>query len=94
MLESASNLAEEAMEFSKYTREQLLAALNNEYEYLCHDNFDPDVDCPPAKMLESLQKQTIEELRDEVAATIRDSNIGQDDADRISLDDYMTRWLE
>ena len=81
------------MDFSKYTREQLLDALNNEYEYLCHDNFDPDVDCPPAKMLESLQKQTIEQLRDEVAATIRDSNIGQDDADRISLDDYMTRWL-
>ncbi|MFY9239056.1 MAG: hypothetical protein WAO78_09365 [Roseovarius sp.] len=82
------------MEFSKYTREQLLAALNNEYEYLCHDNFDPDLDCPSAKMLESLQKQTTEQLRDEVAATIRDSNIGQDEADRISLDDYMIRWLQ
>ena len=82
------------MDFSKYTREQLLNALNKEYEYLCHDNFDPDVDCPPAKMLESLQKQTIEELRDEVAATIKDSNIGQDDADQISLDDYMNRWLQ
>jgi len=82
------------MDFSKYTREQLIAALNNEYEYLCHDNFDPDVDWPPAKMLESLQKQTIEQLRDEVAATIKDSNIGQDDADQISLDDYMIRWLQ
>ena len=93
MLENANDLADKAVDFSKYTREQLLAALNNEYEYLCHDNFDPDVDCPPAKLLELLQKQTIEQLRDEVAATIRDSNIGQDDADRISLDDYMTRWL-
>ena len=82
------------MDFSRYTREQLINALNKEYEFLCHDNFDPDVDCPPAKLLESLLKQTIEELRDEVAATIRDSNIGQDDADRISLDDYMTRWLQ
>ena len=82
------------MDFSKYTCQQLLAALNNEYEYLCHDNFDPDVDCPPAKMLESLHKHTIEQLRDEVAATIRDSNIGQDEADQISLDDYMLRWLE
>ena len=82
------------MDFSKYTREQLIAALNNEYEYLCHDNFDPEVDWPPAKMLESLQKQTIEQLRDEVAATIKDSNIGQDDADQISLDDYMIRWLQ
>ena len=45
-------------------------------------------------MLESLQKQTIEQLRDEVAATIKDSNIGQDDADQISLDDYMIRWLQ
>ena len=94
MLESANDLAEGAMDFSKYTREQLIAALNNEYEYLCHDNFDPDVDWPPAKMLESLQKQTIEQLRDEVAATIKDSNMGQDEADRISIDDYMTRWLE
>ena len=81
------------MDFFKYTREQLLTALSNEYEYHSLDNFDPDVDCPPAKMLGSLQKQTIEELRDEVAATIRDSNIGQDDADRINLDDYMIRWL-
>ena len=52
MLESANDLAEGAMDFSKYKREQLIAALNNEYEYLCHDNFDPDVDWPPAKMLE------------------------------------------
>ena len=27
-----------------YTREQLINALVNEYEYLCHDDFDPDVD--------------------------------------------------
>ena len=42
MLESLNDPAEEPMDFSKYTREQLLAALNNEYEYLCHDNFVPD----------------------------------------------------
>jgi hypothetical protein len=28
----------------KYTRAQLIDALQNEYEYLCHDDFDPDVD--------------------------------------------------
>ena len=27
-----------------YTREQLINALVNEYEYLCHDDFDPSVD--------------------------------------------------
>lgn len=27
-----------------YTREQLINALVNEYSFLCHDDFDPDVD--------------------------------------------------
>ena len=27
-----------------WNREQLINALVNEYEYLCHDDFDPDVD--------------------------------------------------
>ena len=27
-----------------YTRDQLINALQHEYEYLIHDDFDPDVD--------------------------------------------------
>ena len=31
-----------------YTRAQLIDALCVEYDYLCHDDFDPDVDMSPA----------------------------------------------
>ena len=30
-----------------YTRSQLIDALDAEYRQLCHDDFDPDVDCSP-----------------------------------------------
>lgn len=30
------------MSNNTYTREQLIDALCNEYDYLCHDDFDPD----------------------------------------------------
>ena len=32
-----------------YTRSQLIDALDAEYQHLCHDDFDPDVDCSPAE---------------------------------------------
>jgi diadenosine tetraphosphatase ApaH/serine/threonine PP2A family protein phosphatase len=46
----------------KYTRAQLIDALQNEYEYLCHDDFDPDVDMTMEEHLEWLDTLTIEEL--------------------------------
>ena len=30
-----------------FNRSQLIDALYREYEFLCHDDFDPDVDCTP-----------------------------------------------
>lgn len=30
-----------------YTRDQIIDALCLEYDYLCHDDFDPDVDMSP-----------------------------------------------
>jgi hypothetical protein len=30
-----------------YTREQLIDALSHEYDYLCHDDYDPDNDMSP-----------------------------------------------
>ena len=46
----------------KYTRAQLIDALQHEYEYLCHDDFDPDVDMTMEEHLEWLDTLTIEEL--------------------------------
>jgi len=45
-----------------YTREQLIDALSHEYDYLCHDDFDPDVDMSPAEHLSYLQSLSLDDL--------------------------------
>jgi len=45
-----------------YTREQLIHALAAEYDYLCHDDFDPDVDMSPAEHLSYLQSLSLDDL--------------------------------
>ena len=44
------------------TREQLIKALYREYEYLCHDDFDPDEDLTPEEYLEMINTLSYEEL--------------------------------
>ena len=44
------------------TREQLIDALYREYEYLCHDDFDPDEDLTPEEYLEMINTLSYEEL--------------------------------
>jgi hypothetical protein len=44
------------------TREQLIEALYREYEYLCHDDFDPDEDLTPEEYLEMINTLSYEEL--------------------------------
>ncbi len=65
-----------------YTREQLIHALAAEYDYLCHDDFDPDVDMSPAEMLSYLQALSLDDL---IADTDTD--------DEFTIDDFMTRYL-
>ena len=69
------------MENCKYSREQLIAAVYKEYEYLCHDDFDPDVDMTNEEHLEYLNKLSIEDLI-----------IETDTNDEYTLDDYMAEW--
>ena len=45
-----------------YTRDQLIHALAAEYDYLCHDDFDPDVDMSPAEYLTQLQSMSLDDL--------------------------------
>ena len=45
-----------------YTREQLISALHSEYEFLCHDDFDPDVDMSPSEYLTQLQSMSLDDL--------------------------------
>jgi hypothetical protein len=45
-----------------HNRSQLITALLNEYKFLCHDDFDPDVDATPDEYLTMLQSLTDDEL--------------------------------
>jgi len=47
------------------TREQLIEALYNEYVFLCHDDYDPDVDIAPEVYLTMLKDMTYDELVEE-----------------------------
>ena len=64
------------------TRSQLITALHHEYEFLCHDDFDPDVDPTPDEYLAMLQRLSDDELIDESSTD-----------DTYTLDDYITNWL-
>ena len=61
------------------TREQLIDALVKEYEYLCHDDFDPDEDLTPEEYLEMINTLSYEEL---VSETIADDP-----------EEYILTWL-
>jgi len=63
-------------------RQHLIDALYHEYEFLCHDDFDPDVDATPAEYLDLLHQLTDDELLAESST----------DCD-VSLDDFITAWL-
>ena len=60
------------------SKEQLIDALYNEYVWLCHDDFDPDVDPTPEEYLAMLKEMSYDELVEETCA---------DD-----IDEYMEAW--
>tara|TARA_Y100000385_G_scaffold34371_1_gene32244 strand:+ start:1345 stop:1545 length:201 start_codon:yes stop_codon:yes gene_type:complete len=49
-----------------YTKEQLIDALVHEWEYLCHDDYDPE-DQTPEEYREDLNEMTIEQLVEETS---------------------------
>ena len=61
-----------------YTRDQLISALQHEYEYLIHDDFDPDTDMSASQHLEYLNCLSVSEL---IAETCTD--------DVYTLDEFM-----
>jgi len=48
-----------------YTRDQLISALEAEHAYLCHDDFDPDVDMTELQYRDYLQKKSYDQLIEE-----------------------------
>ena len=63
-----------------YTQEQLIDALVAEWEYLCHDDYDPE-DPTPEEYRKKLEKYTYDELVKET-----------DTDEHYSLDEFMTNW--
>jgi len=64
-----------------YTKEQLVDALQHEYDYLCHEDFDPDVDMTLEEHLEWLNTLTLEELIEETWTD-----------ETFTLEEYMNIW--
>ena len=49
-------------------RSALITALYNEYKFLCHDDFDPEVDPTPDEYLLMLQHLSDDELVNEASS--------------------------
>ena len=64
-----------------YTRAQLIDALVAEWEYLCHDDPDPD-DLSPEEYRKELNEMSLEHL-------IVETSTGPG----YTLDEYMEHWL-
>ena len=79
--------------FSGYSKEQLITALQNEYVYLIHDDFDPDEDMSAEEHLESVKSLALEAVKEEILESIEAGNDSQDEGGLISVSDYMNRWL-
>ena len=79
--------------FAQYTKEQMITALQSEYEYLLHDDYDPDEDRSPEDNLEWLNSLSRDELKEEVLEMVSADNQNQDLGDSVSIEDYFGRWL-
>ena len=63
-----------------YTREQLIDALVYEWDYLCHDDYDPE-DLTSEEYRKEMEKLTIEELIEETST-----------GEGYTLDEWMENW--
>ena len=62
-----------------YTKAQLIDALVAEYDYLCHDDFNPDTDLTLDEYRDEMEELTIEQLIEETDT----------ESEGLTLDDYM-----
>ena len=63
------------------SKEQLIDALYNEYVFLCHDDYDPDVDLSPETYLERLKEMEYDELIEETNTDVS-----------YTLEEYLEVW--
>mgnify|MGYP003325426258 FL=1 len=65
----------------KYSKQELIDALQAEYDFLCHDDFDPEEDLSLEEHKDMLKNMSYDEL---VAETSTD--------DIFTLDDFMRTY--
>ena len=63
-----------------YTRADIINALVAEWEYLCHDDYDPE-DLTPEEYRKELQDFTLEQLVEETST-----------GEGYTLDEWMENW--
>ena len=63
------------------SKEKLIDALYNEYVFLCHDDYDPDVDLSPETYLEGLKEMSYDELIEETNTDVS-----------YTLEEYLEVW--
>jgi len=61
-----STMVDSQMSDKKYTKEQLIDALVHEWDYLCHDDYDPDDDTPEEYRMK-LECYSLEDLIQETS---------------------------
>ena len=65
-----------------YTKAQLVDALVAEWDYLCHDDFDPENDLTTEEYREELQEYTLEQLIEETST-----------GEGYTLEEFMENWV-
>ena len=64
-----------------YTKEQLVDALVAEWDYLCHDDYDPE-DLTSEEYRKEMEELTIEELIEETST-----------GEGYTLEEFMENWV-
>ena len=64
-----------------YTKQQLVDALCAEYDYLCHDDFNPDTDPTLDEYRDEMEELTIEQLIEETSTD-----------EHYTLEEFMENW--
>lgn len=80
------------MSNTEYSRQQLITALQKEYEYLIHDEYDPEEDMSSEDHLKGMNSLSVAELKKAIEESILTENCCKEDEDKISFDEYMEMW--
>ena len=71
---------------ASFNRSHLIDALVHEYEFLCHDDFDPEIDFTPTEYRDYLNGESDSTILDEVYVSCFDDQ-------QQAIDEFIDQWL-